>query len=199
LTSSRGEDTHGQRSEKKQPCHDLTELFAPLKSDRFSLTHPLERIKRTLFEYSSILFFPNVPHYVDRDTAEIPSMTFREVGLHPLPPITPDLWCSADRPATVETCSPKRGHESKTLAQKGQPDINESGFHRSVAYGTSRLMRAAASHKVIHYEKLILDENTSEYFTFVFRFGTPNEIMFVATVGVDEPGSISRLGGVNVV
>ena len=38
MTSSRGENTHGRGSGKKHPYHDLIELFAPLKSDRFSLT-----------------------------------------------------------------------------------------------------------------------------------------------------------------
>jgi hypothetical protein len=97
LTSSRGENTHGRGSGKKHPYHDLIELFAPLKSDRFSLTRLATwgEERELLFVYTSISFFPNVPHYVDGNTVEILPATLWEVGLRPLPPIT--LICGAPR------------------------------------------------------------------------------------------------------
>jgi hypothetical protein len=60
-------------------------------------------------------------------------------------------------------------------------------------------MRLVASHEVIRCNDLILDENPSEYFAFVFRCGAPNEIKLVTTVGADGLGSISRPRGVDAV
>jgi hypothetical protein len=45
-------------------------------------------------------------------------------------------------------------------------------------------MMLAALREVIRREELVFDENPSEYFAFIFGFGTLNEIKFVATVDV---------------
>jgi hypothetical protein len=94
LTSAPDENTHGRVVGKKHPCHDLKELFAPLKSDRFSLTCLATGSKETelCLNILSIPFFPNVSRYVDSDTVKIPRATFREVGRPPPSPTNrPDL------------------------------------------------------------------------------------------------------------